>query len=80
MRALFLALTVITLSACGPKAVSYPLTTCLISGEKLGAHGEPYTFTKDGQEVKLCCKSCLEDFEKDAAKLMPKIKAALPKQ
>jgi len=36
---------------------------------------KPYTFTHDGQEVKLCCKSCLKDFNKDPAKYMAKISA-----
>jgi hypothetical protein len=80
MRRLLTALSLVCLPSCGPKATAYPLSTCLISGQKLGAHGEPYTFTRDGQEVKWCCESCLEDFDKDAAKLMPKIKEALPKK
>lgn len=68
------------LAGCGPKPAAYPFTKCLISGQNLGAHGEPYRFVRDGQEVKLCCEACLEDFDKDAAKLMQQIKAAQPKQ
>jgi hypothetical protein len=33
----------------------------------------------DGQEVKLCCKSCLKDFNKDKAKHMAKIAEAQKK-
>lgn len=78
MRYVFLILALFSLTACGPKPTAYPLNKCLISGETLGAHGEPFRFVRDGQEVKLCCEACLEDFNKNAAKLMPKITAALP--
>ncbi len=35
--------------------------------------GKPYVFVKDGQEVKLCCKSCLKDFKKDPQKYIKMI-------
>lgn len=54
----------------------YPLDTCVVSGEKLGEMGKPYVFTHDGQEVKLCCKSCLKDFKADPAKYVKKIESA----
>ncbi len=60
-------------------AKPYPLTTCVVSGEKLGEMGEAYTFEKDGQEIKLCCKSCLKDFNKNPAKYMKKIAEAQKK-
>jgi len=52
------------------------LTTCPVSGDKLGEMGKPYTFVYKGQEVKLCCPSCKKDFEKDPAKYLKKIRAA----
>jgi YHS domain-containing protein len=56
------------------KAKPYPLKTCVVSDEKLGGeHGEPYVFTHEGQELKLCCKPCLKDFKKDPAKYMKKV-------
>jgi hypothetical protein len=60
------------------KAKPYPLTTCLVSDEKLGADAsmQPYVFVEDGQEIKLCCKSCLKDFKKDKASLMKKLAKA----
>ena len=58
------------------KAKPYPLTTCVVSGEKLGEMGAPYVLTYEGREVKLCCKSCLKDFNKDSAKFVKKIEAA----
>ena len=58
------------------KAKPYPLTTCVVSDEKLGEMGDPYVFVHEGQELKLCCKSCLKDFKKDPAKYMKKVEAA----
>ncbi len=53
-----------------PKPFPASLKTCVVSDEKLGEHGKPYVFTKDGQEIKLCCKSCLKDFNKDPEKYL----------
>src|SRR4051812_16522115 len=67
------------------KPKPYTLTTCAVSGEKLGGDmGDPYVFTykdkkvKDdaGREIKLCCKSCLKDFNKDTASYLKKIDEA----
>jgi YHS domain-containing protein len=58
------------------KPKPYPLNTCAVSGEKLGEMGDPYVFTHEGREVKLCCKSCLKDFKKDPAKYLKKIDEA----
>ncbi len=57
----------------------YPLQTCAVTDEKLGEHGKPYVFTYEGQEVKLCCKSCLPDFKKEPAKYTKKIEDAQKK-
>lgn len=52
------------------------LTTCPVSGDKLGEMGKPYVFEYKGQEVKLCCKNCKKDFDKDPAKYIKKIEEA----
>jgi YHS domain-containing protein len=52
------------------------LTTCPVSGEKLGEMGDAYVFTYQGQEVKLCCKSCKKKFDKDPEKYLKIIRAA----
>lgn len=63
------------------KPKPYPLDTCIVSGEKLGEGGmKTYTFTYEGQEVKLCCKSCEKDFKKEPSKYMDKIKEAAAKK
>ncbi len=59
------------------KPKPYPLKTCVVSDEKFGGDmGEPYVFTHEGREIKLCCKSCLKDFKKDPAKYVKKLDAA----
>jgi hypothetical protein len=58
------------------KAKPYPLKTCVVSDEKFGGDmGDPYIFTYQGREVKLCCKSCLKDFNKEPAKYLKKMDA-----
>ena len=76
MLAALLPLAVMAADKKDDKAKPYPLKTCVVSDEKLGDMGDPYVFTQDGQEVKLCCKSCLKDFKKDSAKYMKKIAKA----
>ena len=58
------------------KPKPYPLKTCVVSDEKLGEMGDPYVFTHEGREIKLCCKSCLKDFKKDPAKYLKQIDEA----
>jgi hypothetical protein len=55
------------------KAKAYPLDTCIVSDEKLGSMGEAYVFTHEGQEIKLCCKSCQKDFKKEPSKYLKKL-------
>jgi hypothetical protein len=57
------------------KAKPYPLDTCLVSGEKLGADPsmKPYVFVHKGQEIKLCCKNCLKSFNKEPEKYLKKL-------
>ncbi len=66
----------LTLTACGadPKAKPYPLTTCVVSGEKLGSMGQPVVVKHEGKEVQLCCKSCIKKFEADPAKFAAMVK------
>jgi len=62
------------------KPKPYPLDTCVVSGEKLGGDmGEPYVFTQEGREIKLCCKSCKKDFDQDTAKFVAKVDEAAKK-
>lgn len=59
-----------------PTAVAvkaYPLTTCIVTGEKLGSMGPEVPKVYVGQEVKFCCKGCIKKFEKDIAGNVKKI-------
>jgi hypothetical protein len=51
----------------------YPLTTCVVSGEKLGSMGKPYVVKHKGREVQLCCDGCEKDFKKDPDKFVKKL-------
>jgi hypothetical protein len=55
---------------------SYPLETCVVSGEKLGGMGEPVNYMYKNQLVKLCCKNCIAAFEKEPDKYLAKLSAA----
>jgi YHS domain-containing protein len=62
------------------KAKAYPLDTCIVSGEKLGEMGDPFVFTHEGQEIKLCCKSCKKKFDKSPETYLKKLKDAPAKK
>ena len=57
-------------------AAEYPLTTCTVSGDKLGGDmgaPEDYIYREQGKPdrlVRFCCKDCLGDFRKDPAKYL----------
>lgn len=55
----------------------YPLQTCLISGEKLGAHGDPIKVTHAEMDIWLCCKSYIDDINKDPARYVKQAKDAM---
>jgi hypothetical protein len=59
------------------KVKPYPLKACIVSDETLGGDmGDPYVFTYKGREIKLCCKNCRKDFDKNPAKYIKKLEAA----
>ncbi len=58
------------------KLKPYTLKNCIVSGDKLGEMGEPFVYKYKGREIKLCCKSCLKDFNKEPAKYVKKIEEA----
>jgi len=64
----------------------YPLTTCIVSGDKLdGDMGAPldYVYKQDGKSdrlVRFCCKNCVKDFQKDPAKYLKMIDDAAAKK
>ena len=82
LTAIALAVTGLAFTAKADTSTNAPvkpdqLATCPVSGEKLGGDmGQPYIFVYQGQEVKLCCSNCKQDFDKDPAKYLKKIRAA----
>lgn len=54
-------------------AKPYPLNTCIVSGEKLGSMGKPIEFVYNGQQIKLCCEGCVDDFRDDPEKFLSKL-------
>src|SRR5436309_13474813 len=64
------------------KVKPYTLTTCPVSDEKIGADPDmkPYVFTHGDREIKLCCKNCKKDFDKNPSKFITKIVEAEKKQ
>lgn len=71
-KILFILLSSLSLAMAG----TYPLQTCVVSGEKLGEMGKPYVFTYKGTEVRLCCEHCKAKFDKDPAKYLGQIAEA----
>jgi len=57
---------------------SYPLTTCVVSGEKLGGMGRPVEYVHGTRLVRLCCGGCVAKLEKDPASFLAKIDQAAP--
>jgi hypothetical protein len=55
----------------------YPLDVCLVTGEKLGSMGEPKNHLYRNRLVRFCCAGCVEGFDKDAAKHLAKLDAAV---
>lgn len=84
LKSLLLVSTMFSLSVTGaadPKdtgvPASYPLKTCVVSGEEFGGDmGKAVKVTYEGTDVYLCCKSCIKKFNKEPAKFVAKVKAA----
>ena len=57
-------------------ASSYPLSICVVSGDKLGQMGPPAVIDYKGTEVQFCCKDCVKDFNKDPDKYLKRLKEA----
>ena len=60
------------------QTASYPLETCLVSGEKLGGMGEPinYVHRPTNTLVRFCCDGCTPAFKKDPQKHLKQLATA----
>lgn len=82
MKSLLLTIPILAFAALGTiahAADSYPLSTCVVSGEKLGEMGKPVILNYQGTEVRFCCNDCVKTFKKDPEKYLAKLKAASAK-
>ena len=57
-------------------AKTYTLTTCPVSGDKLGGMGETIDTLYQGQLIRFCCKGCVKSFNKNPDKYLKVIDAA----
>jgi len=81
LASLSLVLGLAGLRAEDKPVTTYPLKTCVVSGDELGEMGPPidYVYKQDGKPdrtVKFCCKMCVPKFKKDPAKYLEKLDAA----
>jgi hypothetical protein len=58
---------------------TYPLQTCVVSGEKLGGMGNPVNYVHEGRLVRFCCSGCIDTFKKDPGKYLKLIDDAAAK-
>jgi len=55
----------------------YTLDTCPVSGQELGSMGDPVVKVYGNREVRFCCASCIEPFEKNQEKHFKQIDAKM---
>jgi hypothetical protein len=65
-------------AATSDQKAAYPLSTCVVSGDKLDESGKPleYVYKEAGKPdrlVLLCCQDCVKDFTKDPVVYLKKI-------
>ncbi len=58
----------------------YPLDTCPVTGEKLGAMGDQIIETINGREVRFCCAGCVSKYKAKTAEYDKKMDAAIVEQ
>ena len=59
---------------------SYPLDTCVVSGEKLDSMGKPTDLLYQHRLVRLCCTSCTKTFNANPDKYLKLIDEAAAKK
>ena len=58
------------------QAKTYPLKTCLVSGDNLGGMGETIDCLYQGKLIRFCCKGCIKSFNKNPEKYFKELEAA----
>ena len=63
------------------QAPGYPMTACMVSGDKLGGDmGKPVEVVAGNRLVRFCCSDCLKDFNNKPAKYLKMIDDAAQKK
>ncbi len=57
-------------------AKSYPLTTCVVSHDKVGGSNDTVDALYDGRLIRFCCKGCVKSFNKKPEKYLKELDAA----
>lgn len=57
-------------AAIEQQRAAYPFDTCVVSGEKLGEHGDPVDMVAGGRLVRLCCSGCEKKFNANPSKFI----------
>ena len=55
------------------KGDPYTLSTCPVSGQKLGSMGDPITVMYENRQIILCCAGCQAKFEKEPQTYLEKV-------
>ena len=55
---------------------SYPLKTCLVSGDELGGMGDTVNALYGDRLIRFCCKGCIKSFNKNPRQYLPKLESA----
>lgn len=74
---LFLALAGSAMAGPSSNNAAYPLSTCIVSGETLGAMGDPVVLEVEGRELRFCCNNCVATFKDDPEAWIEKIDAKI---
>ncbi|HBE22762.1 MAG TPA: hypothetical protein DDW21_04840 [Verrucomicrobiales bacterium] len=72
ITATFLLSSCATTGGAGIKR--YTSDTCVVTDNKLGSMGSPISKVYGNQEVKFCCKPCIEKYEKNPQKFAANIR------
>lgn len=60
---------------------AYPMTTCVVSGDRLGGDmGAPVDLVAGNRLVRFCCPGCVKDFSRNPARFMKMIDEAAQKK
>jgi len=59
---------------------SYPLDTCVVTGEKLGSMSDVVKYNHNGREIRFCCSGCIAKFTAEPEKYLKILDAAAAKK